>query len=337
MGSGARAGARALAPWLLLAVVGEAGHAHAQEAPAPVTASALTLIAPDGCAAEDAVESEVASLVGRPAEEIALPAGLDPQVTITTEGARFILDVHDAEGGRTLRDRSCPALVRAAALIIALRIDADAATLAAATAAEPEPPSEPPPPPPPPPRFRVSGAEWAGRLPRPYGPGHLPAFAIGAGGLVEAGIVPVISASIAVDVVGRFDRFELRLRGAYVLEQGQPATYGVSASALLVTLLGCGRPFDASFPIAFCGGIETGTLFAHSYGVTVSGASTNWTVAGVVGVWLPLIPWPGIDVSLGAEAWARFYRPEFAVDGIGHVWDSDVFGGRFGLLVHFNP
>lgn len=333
MGHGARV--RALAPWLLLAVVGTSASAHAQEA-----ATTLVLIAPEGCATEGGLEDEVASLVGRPAAEILLPQGLDARVTITAEGASFILRVEDADGARTLRDGSCAALVRAAALIIALRVDADAATLAAAAAAEPENEPEPPAPPPAPrpaPRFRVPVMEWAHRLPRPGTPDRLPLFSLGVGGFVEAGSVPVISASFAVDVVVRVERFELRVRGSYVAEQGQEAVYGVAASAVLATLLGCGRPFDATFPLAFCGGVETGTLFAHSYGVTVSGASTNWTVAGVVGLWLPLIPWPGIDISLGAEAWVRFYRPEFAIDGIGPVWDPGLFGGRFGLLVHFTP
>jgi hypothetical protein len=306
-------------------------------------ASALSLDAPEGCPDEAALEGEVASLVGHAIEEIVLPAGLDTHVTITREGARFVLSIADEDGARTLRDGSCAALVRAAGLIIALRIDADAATLAAASASEP--PTPPAAEASPPTEASVPGRdghdydafEWSHRLPSPYGPRTLPPIAIGAGVLVEAGVVPVISASLAADLVVRVEHFETRARVAYVLEQGQARHYGVSAAALLATVLACGRPYDAEFALAFCGGIEAGPLLARSFGVVTSGESLSWTVAGVVGLWLPLIPWPGIDISLGAELWVRIYRPEFEIQGIGPVWDSDPIGGRFGLLFHFSP
>jgi len=341
MGSGART--RAFASWLWIAAF-EVLRAHAC---AQDPASALTIEGPASCPDGDALRSELASLVGRPIEEITLPDGLDPHVVVTAEGARFVLEVHEAQGARTLRDRSCSALVRAAALIVALRIDADAATLAAATAAEPPPPPAPPPdvvPPPPPrrtPRRRVGGGrhydafEWSRRLAQPSVPPTLSTVSIGAGMMVEGGVVPSATASIAGDVVIRVDRFEARVRGSYVLEQGGQNNYGVAASAVLGSVLGCGRPFEVSFAIAFCGGIEAGPLLTHAYGVMTPVATTTWTVAGVVGVWLPLFPWHGIDVSLGVEVWGRFYRPQFIVLGLGHVWDSDPFGGRFALLVHF--
>ncbi len=347
---GPRARTTALARWLLLAalVAWVRAPASAQDA-----ASALSLVAPTGCPDELALESELASLVGRPVEQIVLPVGLDPRVTITADDARFILEVRDADGTRTLRDGSCTALVRAAALIIALRIDADAATLAVATAAEPEPeaqhapsapavPSHPAPSRTIPLRGRRRGYdfdafEWSRRLAVPYGPPALPTFSIGVGGIVEAGIVPVISASLAVDLVVRVERFEARVRAAYVLDQRQAASAGIAASAVLGTVLACARPFEADFAIAFCAGVEAGPLLARSYGVTNSGQSAPWTVAGVLGVWLPLFPWRGIDISLGAEAWGRFYRPQFEIGGFGRVWDTELFGGRFALLVHFNP
>jgi hypothetical protein len=308
------------------------GHAPASAQEASVAlASALTLEAPAACPDTAELQVELASLVGRPVSDIPLPRGLDPHLVVLFEAGRFVLHVGDEEGGRTLADGSCSALVRAAALIIALHIDADAATLAAATAAEPEPR------PPGPHAGNFDAFEWSGRLANPYPRATLPGFAIGAGGLVEGGIVPVASASVALDIVVRADRFETRVRGSYVFEQPQPRAYGVAASAMLATLLGCGRPFEADFAIAFCGGVEVGSLFAHSYGVAVPALNNAWTTAVVVGVWLPLFPWRGLDVSLGAEVWWRFYRPNFEIAGLGPVWDSDPFGGRFGLLVHFDP
>lgn len=338
MGSGARG--RAHASWLLLAAAAALAPSRAT---AQRDASQLSLVAPAGCPDEAALESEVSSLIGRPIAEIVLPEGLDAHVAITREGERFMLSIADEDGARILRDGSCPALVRAAALIIALRIDADAATLAAATAAEPTPAPPPAPTPTTPPvaahrtRYGYDAFEWSRRLPSPYPPRTLPTLAIGAGLLVEGGIVPVVSASIAVDLVVRVEHFETRVRAAYVIEQPQPSSYGIAAAAVLGTALACGRPFDVEFALAFCGGIEAGPLLARSYGVTVSGDSASWTVAGVLGLWLPLIPWPGIDISLGTEFWVRFYRPDFVIQGLGPVWDSDPYGGRFGLLVHFSP
>jgi hypothetical protein len=331
---GGRDGLRTLVPWTLVLGVLAPGRAAAQS-----TVADLTLAAPESCPDELVLEQEVASLVGGDAAAIPLPAGLDPHITITRDRGRFVLEVHVDDATRTLRDGSCSALVRAAALIIALRVDADAATLAAATAAEPPPP----PPPPadddvlPPARRRRYALEWSGRLASPVPPPRLPVFGLGAGVVVESGIVPVISASIAIDAVVRADRFETRVRAAYVLEQGQPTSVGVSAAAILATLLGCGRPFEDTFPLALCGGLEAGQLIARSYGVAYGAQSTPWTMSGVAGLWLPLTPWRGIDVSLGVEVWARFYRPQFVIEGLGHVWDSDLLGGRFALLVNFSP
>jgi len=364
MGRGARA--RALAPWLVWAVAlaapmrasaqDDATHADAAptETPPVTMASALTLEAPSACPAAELLRDELASLVGRPLDGIALPAGLDPHVVVTVDGPRFALEVRDAEGVRTLHDRSCSALVRAAALIVALRIDADAATLAAASASEPSPTQDPqaaqPTTTPRPPVVRIrrrrrrpgehdyDAFEWSQRLANPFPAPTLSDFAIGAGVMVEGGLVPSFTASFVVDALVRVDHFEVRLRGGYALEESQDhARAGVAASAVTATALLCGRPFGADFAIAICGGIEGGTLLAHTYGISNSAQTAVGTVAGVVGLWLPLFPWHGIDVSLGAEVWGRFYGPEFVVTGLGHVWDADWFGGRFALLVHFSP
>ncbi len=329
--------------WLALGIVlARGGSARAQpppsELPAPerVPAVALSLEGPEHCPGTDVLHGEVASLVGRPISDVILPESLDPHVVIRAEGERFVLEIRDGETRRTLRDASCAALVRAAALIVALRIDADTATLAAATAAEPPaPPPAPPAPPPAAPRRRHHPYEAGSRLGAPHVSRPLPLFAIGAGVLVEGGIVPAITASFALDGVLRVDHFEARLRVAYVTEQGQPQALGVSASATIATLLACGRPFDARFALALCGGAEAGTLFARSYGVLRPGSDDPWTVAGVLGVWLPLYPWPSLDISLGAELWARLLRPEFEVAGVGLVWSSDPWGARFGLLLHY--
>lgn len=351
MGSGARAGA--LARGLLITALAGLAPSAAAAQPSP---SGLSLDAPEGCPDVAALESEIASLVGRAIEEIPLPEGLDRHIAIAREAGRFTLSVSDADGVRRLRDGSCSALVRAAALIIALRIDADAATLAAASAAEAPATSAGPttsdaaagaPPTDAAPsatadarpraRYEYDAFEWSRRLSSPYAPPTLPPFAIGVGVFAEAGVVPVISASLAVDLVVRVDRFETRVRIAYVVEEAQPASFGVVASAVLGTALACGRPFEADFPLAFCGGLEAGPLIARSFGVTNAADTASWTLAGVAGLWLPLIPWPGIDIALGTELWIRVYRPDFQIEGIGSVWDADAYGGRFGLLVHYTP
>ncbi|MFO0686385.1 MAG: hypothetical protein U0234_30255 [Sandaracinus sp.] len=326
--------------WLVLSVaaIASAQEPSVETARPLVPAAALTLEAPASCPTSDVLRSEIASLVGRPAADVILPEGLDPHVVIRAEGERFVLEIRDGETQRALRDGSCAALMRAAALIVALRIDADTATLAAATAAEPPappPPPDPPPAPATPPRRRHHPYEGGARLGDPRLPRPLPAYALGAGVLVEGGIVPAITASFALDGVLRVDHFEARLRLTYVTEQGQPQSVGVSASAALGTFLACGRPFDARFALALCGGVEAGALFARSYGVLRPGSDEPWTMAGVLGVWLPLIPWQSLDISLGAEVWARLVRPEFDVTGVGVVWTSDPWGARFGLLLHW--
>lgn len=336
---------RLRASWAsIVLVLSVAGVVSGQEPPvegapsAPLPAAALSLEAPASCPTSDVLQSEIASLVGRPAADVLLPEALDPHVVIRAEGERFVLEIRDGETVRTLRDASCAALMRAAALIVALRIDADTATLAAATAAEPPPPPLPPPAPPepaPPRRRRHHPYEGGAQLGTPTITRPLPTFAIGAGALVEGGIVPAITASFALDGVVRVDHFEARLRVSYVTEQGQAQHVGVSASATLATLLACGRPFDARFALALCGGVEAGTLFARSYGILRPGSDDPWTLAGVLGVWLPLIPWAPLDISLGAELWARLVRPEFDVTGVGVVWTSDPWGARMGVLVHW--
>jgi hypothetical protein len=334
----------------VVALIGASGRATAQEAeaalPEPEPPPAITLTVPEGCPDRAALESEIASLLGRPFAEIPIPEAGSTALAITRDEGRYVLVVTSATGERTLRDPSCPALVRAAALIVALQIDADAATLAAASAAEAsqiaEAPVEPTPIPEPPRRSRVWRfiLDRATRLGDPSTPFRLPAFALGVGVALDAGLVPSAAGSFFIDAVVRIDRLELRGRFAYTVEQGQVGRIGVRASAVTGTLLGCGRPFDATFALAFCGGVEGGDLLARSVGISNTLASDGGFFSAVIGIWLPLFPWTGIDVSLGAEGWARITRPLFEMegrDGVVTLYAPDPFGGRFALVIHWNP
>jgi hypothetical protein len=96
------------------------------------------------------------------------------------------------------------------------------------------------------------------------------------------------------------------------------------------------------FPLALCGGVEGGDLLARSVGVSNPIASDGGFFSAVVGLWLPLFPWTGIDVSLGAEGWARLTRPLFQLDaetGLDPrtVYAPDPIGGRFAIAIHWNP
>jgi hypothetical protein len=338
---------------LVVAVLSLAIDARAQEREAlavPPAISPITLSVPAECPDRAALEGEIAALLGRPFDQIPIPETSFTALVITREGERYVLVVTTEAGERTLRDPSCAALVRAAALIVALQIDADAATLAAASAAEASQIAEDAaraeqaaqPLPPPPTRSRRSRfiLDHAARLGDPSPPFRLRAFAIGAGIGLESGLVPSVAASLFADVVVRIDRLELRGRFTYVVEQGQLGVVGVRASAVSGTLLGCGRPFDATFALAICGGIEGGDLFARSVGVSNPAVSDGGFFSAVLGLWLPLFPWTGIDVSLGAEGWAHLTRPIFEVEGVGTtgiVYAPDPYGGRFAIAIHWNP
>jgi hypothetical protein len=339
------------AAFLGVIALAAAARATAQETGEPVAPEAeaipaITLSVPDGCPDRVALEAEIASLLGRPFSEIAIPPASRAALSITRDEDRYVLVLTSESGERTLRDPSCAALVRAAALIVALQIDADVATLAAAAAAEAaqvvEEPVVPLPPVPAVERSRRSRfiLDRAARLGDPTPPFRLPGLALGVGIALDAGLVPSVAASFFADVVVRVDRFELRARIAYAVEQGQPAGMGVRASAALGTLLGCGRPFDTSFPLAFCGGLEGGDLFARSVGVSNPAASDGGFLSAVVGAWLPLFPWPGIELALGVEGWAHVTRPLFQV-AVGSsertLYAPDPYGGRFALAIHWNP
>ncbi len=313
--------------------------AAAQEPAAP----ALTLTVAEGCPDGALLEEQIASLLGRPFREITIPDASRATLSITREEDRYVLVVASASGEQTLRDPSCAALVRAAALIVALQIDADAATLAAATAAEriatPEVPPPPAAPTPGPRRLRFV-LDHAARLGDPSAPFVVPGVAIGVGAALEAGLVPSVAASFFARAVVRVDRFEVHARVAYAVEQGQASVVGVRASAVSATLLACGRPFDASFALALCGGVEGGDVLARSVGISNPTSSDGGFFSGVVALWLPLFPWPGVELALGAEGWARASTPIFEIEastGVRTVYAPDPYGGRFALAIHWNP
>ncbi|AGP34659.1 hypothetical protein [Sorangium cellulosum] len=131
----------AWAPSALQALIVAAGllPARARAAPAEPRTIDLRWEAPDGCPPADEVRSEIDRLLGTSAQR--QPIAVEIAVA-RRGGARLRLDLRiraPVPGERAIHGDDCPAMARAAALIVAMSIDPDAAARnAAAQPARPQ-------------------------------------------------------------------------------------------------------------------------------------------------------------------------------------------------------
>ena len=309
--------------------------AFAQEGGAP-----LTYVAPANCPSRAALVAEIERILMRPWSE--LPSDVGIAVQLERVEGDFVLSVVLAEGERRLSDAECRPLMLAAALIVALAIDPDAAVRSATTepVLEVTPvvvmPVVDVPVVAAPPRVAL-GSPSDTRAAEVRGP---PPLGIGAGVVLDVGLLPEPSFGAALEGIIRFESFDLRLRATYLAPSTAQRSDGIGAevSAFAVDVHGCVRPV-ASPALGLCGGLHAGALMGTATGpITgpVPGQTPGAWVAVGAGLWLPWSPWDALDIELSVEGLLSLLRPRFDIDGVGTVFTPFSAGARVGLLVHLD-
>lgn len=258
------------------------------------------------------------------------PEALRVAARVRTEEEQWIVDLElsgAASGTRSVRARTCRALARATALIVALALDPQA-RVPDEPAEEPAPPPPPPapepppaPPPPPPPPTVV-------RPVRPYvfagatgERGLLPGFALGAtfgGGLAWR--------FVQGDIVGQI----VPTRGASL--EGRSG--GGDLSLLGLALRGCAGPSMRLVAVTGCVRLRGARIAAEGTGLAPDYRQTAWLLALEPGAVVRFPGAAGLAAELEAAAVVPFSRPDFVVlvnDAPTSTFRPAAVGVRVGL------
>jgi hypothetical protein len=261
--------------------------------------------APPGCGSREQVLAEVSRLVATaPAEPLVARA----RVRGKGENFHVVIEIAgSAHGVRTLRAHSCESLARATALIIALAIDPQAATVVSEQAEkspEPESPARDRPPP----AVRAPAAPERAASVRPlaflgfFGEHALvPRLALGAeagGGLgwrfaradLAAGVVPRASATLPDDpsVSGEFTLAHIALRA-------------------------CAGWVEPAIGISGCGALRGARIWARGEGAAPSLNQTAHVLSVEPGLLLRVAGADAIGAELSANLVVPLTRPHFVI------------------------
>jgi hypothetical protein len=311
---------------LVAAIVFTATPLEAQDTPL------LAWTAPDSCPSRTLVEAEIERILGRRPER-----GPFAEVTVTARGSRHVAVLtFGPSRRRRIEGASCEAIVRAAALILALEIDPDALSL---DAAEPEPEPAPPPPEPEPAELlggvdltRALAPDPARALASPFAPGAPrgpvePAFrfAGGAGLMLDAGAMPGLAPGVWVGAMGRVAGLvEIGLELRFLPEQrarlAPRPQVGADVSMLAGRVrLGVGlvvaRIDVVTLEVAPLAALELGSVSANAVGLMepLSASSLWWAVDA--GLELRAFFLDAIGVFVRGELEITLRRSAFFVEG----------------------
>ena len=317
---------RALAPLAcgaLALVVATAATARAQEATA-TPAIDLRWDAPEaGC-------PTAAELLAEVAAQTDVQAHLIARAEVRREGDRYTLHLETrgasgSAGERALSGDSCADVAHAAALVLSLALQAEAAEPTAPPGAPPAPPHKATPP------------SDAAPAPRLHG-----ALRASVGGSV--GAQPSVTPGLAV--TGALLRGPWR--GEAQLEAWLPRTTydgprdgtGGSVGLVAAGLRACGRPLSSGvagrWDVALCLGPSLGDAFASSVGVRHPGSGSGlWATlfGGISGG--PRIT-SRLSLRGGVEAGPRLTAPTFVLDDFGTVYHASPWEGRAWLGIELN-
>lgn len=282
---------------------------------------AISWNAPGECPGIDALKAEVRRMAGQvppPAERLAAEvtvrraAGAGWQLTLATKaGTR--------EGERKLAGADCAELMRAAALVMALMINPQANAIA-----EPPPPPPPAPPPPPP-------VERARR------------FSAGADVVVGSGALPDVAPGFGVRfAAGASSPFSVELRASVFMSRSTASasdpTKGGSFDLMDGALAGCARARrDRRLSPGACAGASVVRLHGAGYGVTSPDDASAWWTAAFAEANLRVRITPRNALRAAAQAVFPLGRPDFALAGVGQVFEPDAIWlrGTLGWELHF--
>lgn len=280
----------------------------------------LTWDAPETCPSAAEVEAQFDRLLGGRGR---VPSSKRVEATATVRRSldgiwnlRLDTTVDDASGHRDLEGDSCWAVAAAAALVLALTIDPNAAVRASLTP-PPEGPPAPSVPAAPAPVVKPSAGPLETKPLRPF----LRAF-----GGVSIALLPQPGPVFGLGAGIRRGWIDVELSGLGSLETRANASDRPGAGGYFRLLAfgarGCGRATAIGSPVAvrLCAGGEIERMTARGFGVELPGSGGATLVAGlgaaVAG--LQIAPWAEIALELSGTV--RPYHPTFVLTGVGEVF-----------------
>jgi len=332
----------------------------------PRPADDLQWTAPAGCPGPEALRAGIERRRGR-----ALVTGQVRVLarTIALGPRRYRLDLELALGERretrVLTASTCAALVDAAALLIALALDAepgrdqagDAAQVepgadtaaAAVVAPDPEPAIAPPEPPPtladeppapaspspePPPILADEPPATPPATPPPRrGPGGF----LRAQGLAELGALPGPTGGLALAGGLLWPRFRLELQASWLAPRtATPPQADVRASLFAGAALGCARLGRGALELPVCGGLELGGMPGVVDGSGPRTTALGRWLAGVLGVGAAWRVHPRVGLWAALQGFAAMQRTTFVLRDPGPelvLFDPGVLSARLALGV----
>ncbi len=222
-----------------------------------------------------------------------------------------------AQGVRTLRARTCESVARAAALIIALAIDPQAAAVVSEEPAEPEPEPPGPPPEPAPATPVTADRPPAVRNAPPPRSAFTPRGLVFLGFLGEKALLPRLApgAELGGGLAWRFVRTDLSLgvvpRGTATLA-GHP---DVSADFTLafLSLRGCAGYAGESATLLGCAAVRGSRIWARGKGASPSFSEAAHVPSLEPGILFRTPGGRGIGVEASANLVVPLRRPRFVI------------------------
>jgi hypothetical protein len=280
----------------------------------------LTWNAPATCPERAWVLSSVQRLV------TTMPAqrdGLRVTANAREEDGRWVVDLEmhgAASGTRTLRAASCISVARATALIVALALDPQAATLASEELAKSEPamPETSAPPRDAPTPTTAPGARSPGESrtePPRSDRGPRPLALLGAA--LEHGLLPdwAPAATVGAGVVWRILRADIRgqIAPAARTSLARAPTVGAEFSLLAIALRACAGHSVSWVGMHACASIRGARIAGEGSGATVTYRQTAWLTSFEPGVLLRIPSRSAAALEIDIETVLPLTRPDFVI------------------------
>jgi hypothetical protein len=277
----------------------------------PKAGSALALrwTAPPECPAEARVQRDIQTLVGR---DLTPRAGVTANVSgvVSRDDAAWIAELSierpgDAPSVRRVEGKTCREVSDAAAVIIALALDAPRVEPPDAAPVAPPPPPSPPRPPSNPP------------FPARPSPEHPFGGAIAVVGGLDFTALPAPSAGFGLAgglVVLERNRFELRLMGWIPQTENVDPAAGVDVSLFAATLRYCRVLSGDVARLTGCAGFEGGVMVADAFGFASNDRGLGRWLAPELAAALEVHATRQLGVTLELEGLVPIARDHFLVD-----------------------
>jgi hypothetical protein len=219
-------------------------------------------------------------------------------------------------GERVLTGQDCHQLADAAALILAMLINPEAATL--------EAPAPPPPPPPPPPPAAQPRAR----------------FGVGVDALLATGVLPRLAEGLALRVFYGKGLLMVAAQIAGFLPQQVDAPLWPNATASFTrldsALQACATtPSDRRFGAMLCLGGSLARLHGRSAGITDSGEATGYWIEAATEASVHMRVTSHLRLRLAGDLRGLGGRPTMAIMGLGSVYRPAAVNFRGALGVDF--